>query len=945
MQENVVAGRPVRGGFGLLFRTKAGKAVSLKFLDSRMSKRSNEGSDGSDDSQHGDEPSAKRKRVSFESIRLSSVSGVNDLWEKQTRFQVYKLSEQLRYKNKLLKDREREMERLRQRQETDENTSCTINRHWTNLDAQLRCIIRSAILSESEIAQVDEDGIKSEKESSSFLSQVVQMDTEQSELTYDNRVTTSVHLLNRIMQQSAKKVELLVSFNRKVNEISELSPSTSEDSKDTKLEIVKEVVEANSRLTEENLTLSREVARYQQELSTVRLQFRKKEDECEILTAKNAEFATELEELKFDYDKLNRLNNKLDYRLYTLAKEITVGEIKGRTANGQTNGSPSSFTVDSKELEALKLERDDQIELVNRRGQEISELNERIQTQSAEISRLKQEALSVSRDNLENCKEYVNLRNYYAIAMQEVERISTDLQETCAERDFLRQKLVKRVEDAKNDEDASIQKIMASSELLNAENLKLKAQNEMIKTEFEQTLNAHENALAEAKQSDIKVIFASMKTQNKLLNSDIVKFKKRFRETFDELARVRREFARFKWRIENSVVIELEHNLRAAELFFPDCTYDRPDTGDTDGAEDGASQENGNFSAENEMLAKIARLTEELRKYRDSGSLNDPEYQDRIELISREKRLKQENEKMAKKIKEMAERDAADRQRLLEIEAQKSINQRLKDVDILRLEIDKSNKEQKVLSEEIDSIGQALEDLQVQNQMLVAQNSDKQAQIMTMMNDRIVATQTEQKLHEQIVVLEQQQNVLNREARVLKVELTSASESEKNLTDTITLRISENTKNFKVNEFNRKKLNELGFAKDDLQSRTEKLETQVKELQEVVASKTSQNEIMCAKRRRLEEELNFLKKKNWSAPKKSEKLGSTDAVLNEEIRELKDLLTCPSCKVNRKDAILTKCFHVFCLQCLKTRYDTRQRKCPKCNAGFGANDFHRIYIS
>lgn len=55
-------------------------------------------------------------------------------------------------------------------------------------------------------------------------------------------------------------------------------------------------------------------------------------------------------------------------------------------------------------------------------------------------------------------------------------------------------------------------------------------------------------------------------------------------------------------------------------------------------------------------------------------------------------------------------------------------------------------------------------------------------------------------------------------------------------------------------------------------------------------------------------------------------------------------LTCPCCNTRKKDAILTKCFHVFCFECLKTRYDTRQRKCPKCNATFGNNDFHRIYL-
>lgn len=55
-------------------------------------------------------------------------------------------------------------------------------------------------------------------------------------------------------------------------------------------------------------------------------------------------------------------------------------------------------------------------------------------------------------------------------------------------------------------------------------------------------------------------------------------------------------------------------------------------------------------------------------------------------------------------------------------------------------------------------------------------------------------------------------------------------------------------------------------------------------------------------------------------------------------------LTCPCCNTRKKDAILTKCFHVFCFECLKTRYDTRQRKCPKCNATFGNNDFHKIYL-
>lgn len=118
----------------------------------------------------------------------------------------------------------------------------------------------------------------------------------------------------------------------------------------------------------------------------------------------------------------------------------------------------------------------------------------------------------------------------------------------------------------------------------------------------------------------------------------------------------------------------------------------------------------------------------------------------------------------------------------------------------------------------------------------------------------------------------------------------------------------------------------------------------MKEAQQVVAEKTGTLEAEAYKTRRLYEELAQLKRR-VERLKKIEAAGTADEVLREELREYKDTLTCPSCKVTRKDAVLTKCFHVFCFDCLRTRYETRQRKCPKCNAAFGANDYHRLYLS
>lgn len=94
----------------------------------------------------------------------------------------------------------------------------------------------------------------------------------------------------------------------------------------------------------------------------------------------------------------------------------------------------------------------------------------------------------------------------------------------------------------------------------------------------------------------------------------------------------------------------------------------------------------------------------------------------------------------------------------------------------------------------------------------------------------------------------------------------------------------------------------------------------------------------------MQEEVTILQRQ-LQRMKKMDTLEAPDVVLVEQVREYKEMLTCQSCKVRRKDAVLSKCFHVFCWECLRTRYETRQRKCPKCNAAFGANDYHRLFFA
>ena len=46
-----------------------------------------------------------------------------------------------------------------------------------------------------------------------------------------------------------------------------------------------------------------------------------------------------------------------------------------------------------------------------------------------------------------------------------------------------------------------------------------------------------------------------------------------------------------------------------------------------------------------------------------------------------------------------------------------------------------------------------------------------------------------------------------------------------------------------------------------------------------------------------------------------------------------------------QDTVLTKCFHVFCGECIQENIDKRSRKCPQCRLAFGLKDFNRIYLT
>uniref|UniRef100_A0AC35FX29 E3 ubiquitin protein ligase n=1 Tax=Panagrolaimus sp. PS1159 TaxID=55785 RepID=A0AC35FX29_9BILA len=69
-----------------------------------------------------------------------------------------------------------------------------------------------------------------------------------------------------------------------------------------------------------------------------------------------------------------------------------------------------------------------------------------------------------------------------------------------------------------------------------------------------------------------------------------------------------------------------------------------------------------------------------------------------------------------------------------------------------------------------------------------------------------------------------------------------------------------------------------------------------------------------------------------------------DAISEHLFKHYKELLSCPTCKVNPKNCALTKCYHLFCEECITKMFKTRNRKCPVCNTRVGPTDYHRVYF-
>ncbi|KAL7293971.1 hypothetical protein TKK_0012550 [Trichogramma kaykai] len=350
------------------------------------------------------------------------------------------------------------------------------------------------------------------------------------------------------------------------------------------------------------------------------------------------------------------------------------------------------------------------------------------------------------------------------------------------------------------------------------------------------------------------------------------------------------------------------------------------------------------------QMKKAVNEMKEMKLLLDMYKGLGKEQRDKAQLMAAERKTRAELEELRQQIKKIQENKREERKKLADEDAQLKIKKLEEQTFSLQRQVatQKQNctwlQEEEALLNEMEVTGQAFEDMQEQNSRLIQQLREKDDANFKLMTERIKSNQLHKLAREEKDVLKEHVSTLTTQVEAANVVVRKLEDKERLLQNSLATVEKELALRQQAMEMHKRKAIESAQSAADLKLHLEKYHSQMKEAQQVVAEKTSSLEAEAYKTKRLQEEIAQLRRK-VERMKKIELAETVDEVMAEELREYKETLTCPSCKVKRKDAVLTKCFHVFCWDCLRTRYETRQRKCPKCNCAFGANDYHRLYLS
>jgi len=960
-----------------------------------MSKRSAEGEPGepgsepptkrspSDSGGSGADPQPTTKKIVFEPLQLGPITNLEELDLKTLQFQNRKLGQRLALKNKVEEELRGRIDQLEKRQTQDDAVINVINRYWNQLNEDIRILL---LRFDTECGDEVEKQGESE-ETTSFLTQLASWHKEELDEKLSSRVQVSQRAVGKIIQvfdhllQRNEKVSKAIRGEKEEEdtEPDSSAPENGETKPESPTSLDETVRELNNRLQEENVHLHQQNTKLHKDHHFTSLKKAEYEEKLYDETTKFEELRNKCEDAEYENSKLKARNDKLETMLLDSQEKLTV--FVAANQGKEIQAAPAVFTgAEKKTFDELQREIEDQRELAQNRLGELEAVNTKYKDCMKEVEKLKMDLSTLPEYVVVETTEHKCLQSQFSVLYNEAMHLKTQLEENRTTLNNSKNAHMKQIEQMESEELLAQKKLR--TEVIQLEDMlgQTRKEYEMLRIEFEQNLAANEQTGPINKE--MRNLITTLQNHNRQLKTEVTRYKSKVREKDTELEKLRRECDSLRaaeiraLKAKKEEAKELEEGREKEEGLKKEGEEGSSEAlGDeefrTSGEGGDEEESEGARLASIKLKADTARV-EELRKQlsKEVESVKElkaqlkkckneltersllldmykscpRETRDKAQLMASEKRVRNDLEEVKAQMKKMAETKKEEKKRLADEDATRRIKQLEESVESLKRQVANHKQEEDTLLTEMEVTGQAFEDMQEQNDRLIQQLREKDDANFKLMSERIKGNHIASLAREEKEMLTQQVATLSTQVEAQNQVVRKLEEKERLLMQNLSAVEKELTLRQQAMEMHKRKAIESAQSAADLKLHLEKYHAQIKEVQQTVAEKTSALEAEAFKTKRLQEDTAILKRK-CERLKKIEMASDMDEILKEEIREYKETLTCPSCKVKRKDAILTKCFHVFCYDCLRTRYETRQRKCPKCNAAFGASDYHRLYLS
>ncbi|XP_046446401.1 E3 ubiquitin-protein ligase Bre1-like isoform X3 [Daphnia pulex] len=949
-----------------------------------------------EDSQTGGSSGPQCKKVQFEPIRLGAISSLEEMDMKVLQFQNKKLSQRLELRQRTEAELRQRIEQLEKRQMQDDAVLNVINRYWNQLNEDVRILLQRF---DAETA--DENESKNESEATtSFLALLSTWDKDELDEKLANRVLVSqravaklIRAFDRLLQRNEKVTQALKgeSDNGEVVNLEEAIKQVNAEiqAENSNLHVL------NTSLHEKNHAISLKLKEMQEQLTA-------KETEA-------AELQNRVDDLDYELQKRRHRADSLENHLGEALEKIKVLQQQhqaGVQVEAEKTSGSKVVSVSQKKMEDQHKELEEQREMAANRLAELDRLHQNHRDVLQQLEHLKMDIRQLPESVVVETTEYKCLQSQFSVLYNDSMGLKTQLDEARQQWHTAKNAHLRQIELMESDE--LLRQKQLRTEVIQLEDMlaQVRKEYEMLRIEFEQQLAANEQT--GPINREMRHLITSLQNHNQQLKGEVHRYRREtsgelaktkreleesqakvqalqeIRDARDADAAAQREAAENADTTDSTGLSSdtidptlIKDDLEIKREPDDDSTTEdtKDDLGDIKKEKSDVKKEPSETKPDPAVLAAAAAAAAKIKEQKNAEAevvrdlkaqlkkahidqremklLLDmykgvgKETRDKTQLMAAERKARLEIDDLKQQLKKMqasSESKREERKRLADDEAVRKIRSLEEGVHQLQKQVAAQKQEEEALLNEMEVTGQAFEDMQEQNSRLIQQLREKDDANFKLMSERIKAQQVHKLQREEKDMLVEQVSTLNMQVEAQNQVVRRLEEKERLLQSSITCAEKELMLRQQAMEMHKRKAIESAQSAADLKLHLEKYHSQMKEAQQVVAEKTGTLEAEAYKTRRLYEELAQVKRR-VERLKKIEAAGTADEVLREELREYKDTLTCPSCKVTRKDAVLTKCFHVFCFDCLRTRYETRQRKCPKCNAAFGANDYHRLYLS